>query len=62
MKIKTKFILFLGLTCLVYSCTKTEFEGPSIGTLYGDFEIIESLKLTNSIPNFSNNDEVGFHC
>ena len=62
MKIKTKFILFLGLTCLVYSCTKIEFEGPSIGTLYGDFEIIESLKLTNSSPDFSNNDEVGFHC
>jgi hypothetical protein len=62
MKIKTKFILFLGFTCLVYSCTKIEFEGPSIGTLYGDFEIIESLKLTKSSPNFSNNDEIGFHC
>lgn len=62
MKIKTKIILFLGFVCLLYSCTKTEFEGPSISTLYGDFEIIEPLKITNINPSFSNNEQVGFHC
>jgi len=62
MKIKTKLILFLGFACLLNSCTKTEFEGPSISTLYGDFEIIEPLKITNINPSFSNNEQVGFHC
>ena len=47
MKIKTKLILFLGLVCFLNSCTKNEFEGPSIEILYGDFKIIEPLKLTN---------------
>ena len=59
MKIKTKLILFLGFACLLNSCTKTEFEGPSISTLYGDFEIIEPLKITNINPSFSNNEQVG---
>ena len=62
MKIKTKLILFLGFASLLNSCTKTEFEGPSISTLYGDFEIIEPLKITNINPSFSNNEQVGFHC
>ena len=62
MKIKTKIILYLGFVCLLYSCTKTEFEGPSISTLYGDFEIIEPLKITNIVPSFSNNEQVGFYC
>ena len=62
MKIKTKLILFLGLVCLLHSCTKEEFEGPLIETLYGDFELIEPLKLTNKNPIFSSNEQVGFHC
>ena len=62
MKIKTKFILFFGLVCFLHSCTKKVFEGPSIENLYGDFEIIESLQLTNKNPSFSNNEQVGFHC
>ena len=53
MKIKTK--LFLVLACILHSCTKKEYEGPSIGTLYADFEIIEPLKLINTNPSFSNN-------
>ena len=60
MKIKTK--LFLVLACILHSCTKKEYEGPSIGTLYADFEIIEPLKLINTNPSFSNNEQVGFHC
>ena len=62
MKIKTKLILFLALICLLHSCTKEEFEGPSIEILYGNFEVIDSLKLTNTNPDFSSNEKVGFHC
>ena len=62
MNIKTKLILFLGIVCFLYSCTKKEFEGPSIEILYGDFEIIEPLKITNKKPSFSNNEQIGFHC
>ena len=33
MKIKTKLIQKkMGLVCFLYSCTKNEFEGPSIET------------------------------
>tara|TARA_B100000214_G_C23900832_1_gene596411 strand:- start:97 stop:1146 length:1050 start_codon:yes stop_codon:yes gene_type:complete len=62
MNIKTKFILYLGLLCFLHSCTKKEFEGPSIEILYGDFEIIEPLKITNKNPSFSSSEKVGFHC
>ena len=62
MKIKTKLIIFLSLVCLLYSCTKKEFEGPSIDILYGDFEVIEPLKLTNKNPNFAIDEQVGFYC
>ena len=61
MKIKTKFILFLVLVCFLHSCTKIEFEGPSIANIYGEFELIEPLKLTNKAPIFSSNEQVGFH-
>ena len=53
MKIKTKIFLFIGVICLTHSCTKKEFEGPLIETLYADFELIESLSITNKNPNFS---------
>ena len=62
MKIKITIILFLGLVCSLFSCTKNEYEGPSIEILYGDFEVIEPLKLTNKSPSFSSNEQVGFHC
>jgi hypothetical protein len=62
MNIKTKFILLLGLLCFLHSCTKKEFEGPSIETLYGEFEVIKPLKLTTQNPSFSSNEQVGFHC
>ena len=53
MNIKTQIILFLSLVCLLHSCTKQEFEGPSIATIYGDFELIEPLIVTNKNPIFS---------
>ena len=62
MNIKTKLILFLGLVCFLHSCTKKEFEGPSIEILYGEFELIEPLKITNRNPSFSTNEKVGFYC
>jgi hypothetical protein len=62
MNIKTKLILFLSLVCYLNSCTKIEFEGPSIENLYGEFVIIDSLKFTNKTPSFSNNEKVGLHC
>tara|TARA_B100001113_G_scaffold346427_1_gene337326 strand:- start:462 stop:1511 length:1050 start_codon:yes stop_codon:yes gene_type:complete len=62
MNIKTKFIFFLGFACFFHSCTKKDFEGPLIETLYGDFELIEPLKITNKNPIFSSNEQVGFHC
>jgi hypothetical protein len=62
MNIKTKFILSLLLACFLNSCTKNNFEGPSIEILYGEFELIKPLKLTNKNPDFSSNEQVGFHC
>ena len=62
MNIKIKIILVMGLLSFLNSCTKQEFEGPSIATLYGDFELIEPLILTNKNPSFAINEKVGFHC
>ena len=62
MNIKIKLIISLCLLFLIYSCTKKDFEGPSIEILYGDFELIEPLIITNKNPSFSNNEKVGFHC
>ena len=62
MKIKTKVILLMGFMYILCGCTKKEFEGPSIETLYADFEIIDALKITNKTPSFSINEQVGFHC
>ena len=45
----------------MHSCTKIEFEGPSIENLYGDFEIIKPLENYKN-PSFSNNEQVSFHC
>ena len=62
MNIKTKFIIFLALGFFLHSCTKQEFEGPSIENLYGEFEVIQQFKITNKNPSFSSNEQVGFHC
>ena len=62
MNLKTKLILFLGLVCFLYTCTKEDFEGPSIDNLYGSFEIMEPLILTNDNPSFTSNEQVGFYC
>ena len=61
MNIKTKHIIYLVLISFLYNCTKEEFEGPSIENLYGEFEIIKSLKITNKNPNFLNNEKQLFN-
>ena len=58
---KPILILFIVAGCF-YTCTKDEFEGPSIDVLYGEFKILDSLKLTNANPNFSLEENVGFYC
>ncbi len=58
---KTIFLLFIVAGCF-YTCKKDDFEGPSIEVIYGDFKILDTLKLTNVNPNFSLNEEVGFYC
>ena len=62
MKINTKIIIFLFSVFLINSCTKKDFEGPSIENIYGEFQIIESFKILNKNPNFSINEKVSFHC
>ena len=62
MNIKTKLIILLCLVYSLHSCTKKEFEGPSIEILYGEFELLDSFKITNKNPSFSSNEQVGFYC
>lgn len=59
---KKPLLLLVAIAGCFYTCTKDEFEGPSIERLYGDFRIIDSLRLTNINPNFSIGDKVGFYC
>ena len=61
MNIKTNLISFIVLLFFLLSCTKIDFEGPSIENLYGDFEIIKPLEIINRNPSFSNNEQVSFH-
>ncbi len=62
MNIKTNLNFLIILLFFLHSCTKIEFEGPSIENLYGDFEIIKSLETINKNPSFLNNEQVSFHC
>ena len=62
MRINTKIIIFLFSVFLINSCTKKDFEGPSIENIYGEFEIIESFKIINKNPNFLINEKVSFYC
>ena len=44
------------LTILSSSCSKKETLGPSIQGLYGPLELVETLKASNSNPNFDKKD------
>lgn len=43
-------------------CNRPSSEGPSINDLFGVFEVIDSLQLTNVSPDFSSGESVGFSC
>ena len=45
-----------------YECTKNNFEGPSLSELYSELEIIDSLQISNTNPDFSTGDLVKFYC
>ncbi len=55
------FLFAFALTMGLASCSNEAFEGPSITTLFGEFEILDSLQVSNASPDFSVNDQVGFH-
>ena len=65
MKTKTTFcatlaaVLMLGM---MSSCDRPDSEGPAINDLYGVFEILDSLQLTEASPDFSIGESVGFSC
>ena len=63
MKTTTPIALVLLLT-LIWSagCNRPSSEGPSINDLFGVFEVIDSLQLTNVSPDFSSGESVGFSC
>ena len=54
-------LIALGIALGLYACSTEDFEGPSIVALLGEFDILDSLRVTDSNPDFSVNDVVGFH-
>ena len=63
MKTTTPIALVLLLT-LIWSagCNRPSSEGPSINELFGVFEVIDSLQLTDVSADFSLGESVGFAC
>ena len=57
-----KLIIFAIISVfLTLGCTKDEVEGPLINEIYGNFEIIQPLLVSNKTPNFSNNEITKFY-
>ena len=54
-------IAFVLLFTMIWSsgCNRPSSEGPSINDLFGVFEVIDSLQLTNVSPDFSSGESVG---
>ena len=46
-------LIALGIALGLYACSTEEFEGPSIVVLLGEFDILDSLRVTDSNPDFS---------
>ena len=61
---KMKWMMGSGILLLLLAnaCTKEEMEGPSLTTLYGVFDVLEPLSLSNHSPDFSQGDLVKFSC
>ena len=47
---------------LTLGCSRPDTEGPAIDELFGVFEVLDSLELTNLSPDFSIGETVGFSC
>ena len=45
-------LIALGMALGLYACSTEEFEGPSIVVLLGEFDILDSLRVTDSTPDF----------
>ena len=54
-------LLLLLLVACLYACTKDDFEGPALDSLFGNFSIVDSLEISTNTPDFSNNEEVTFY-
>lgn len=60
---KTSVLGLMTLSfALVTGCERPDSEGPSIDELFGNFEVLDSLSLTTSSPDFSIEEVVGFAC
>ena len=65
MKTKTTCLVMLAAAFalgMMPSCNRPETEGPAINDLFGVFEIIDSLQLSNASPDFSLGEVVRFSC
>ena len=47
---------------IMTSCNRPVTEGPAINDLFGVFEIVDSLQLSNASPDFSLGETVRFSC
>ena len=45
---------------IMTSCNRPVTEGPAINDLFGVFEVLDSLQLTNASPDFSIGETVRF--
>lgn len=62
MNMKLYNFFLIGLVFFFFTCSENEFEGMPIENLYGEFKILQPLKINNGNPNFSKNEMVRFHC
>lgn len=61
MKTQT-FFFFTGLLIVAaLGCSRDAYEGPLIDDLYGEFEVVDTLRISNLTPNFSEGGRVKFH-
>jgi hypothetical protein len=60
---RNRFILPCLAACAIlalFGCVKDGYEGPSLNELFGEFEIIDSLTLSTTSPDFSIDEAVEF--
>ena len=56
---KNKIFLFACLF-VIFSCEKTDIEGPFLNDLYGELNILEDLKIVGDSVNFENGESLHF--